>query len=584
MAQAAPDRDRLSVLEQSVDDLARTVATLERRLASLEQGGAAAHVPPAGVPLAPVTDAAEEAPPPVSDVTRLLGLTGRTLIVFGGAYLLRALTAAGYLPQEAGVLLAFLYALLWLFLADRAGGKSAATSANFHGATAVLIGLPLLWETTARFHYLAPPAAGLAVALFVAAALAVAWRRSLHGLAWIVGLVAPATALALLAATHVPAPFGCDLVLLGIGGLGLYYARGWRAVGWWMALMGPLGGLLVAFGALAQRKDQAAALAILLLLGLAYLAVVGQRTLVRGDEVGAFEAAQSLLAAGFGYGGAALVARALGAGAAALAGALGLLLAAAAYWIAFRVVAREERRKLLLYSVLALAFTLAGSGLALPARPVALAWSLLAALTAWLAVRLVRVTLALHATFYALAAAAASGLLTTALYAFATPAAYAWPRLTPPALLALLAAAVVCALPVPHPAPFWKPYEGLTRVLRIAVLLWGAAGAALYFAAPALAGVPGKGCDAGVLATVRTAVLTAVALLLGWASRRPGFREAAWLVYPTLGLAVLKLAVEDFPRGRPVTLFLALALCGVAFLVAPRLARGAGDSETAGAE
>src|SRR4030095_8593226 len=196
------------------------------------------------------------------------------------------------------------------------------------------------------------------------------------------------------------------------------------------------------------------------------------------------------------------------------------------------------------------------------------------------AVRLARVTLALHGTFYSLAAAAASGLLMTALYAFATPAATAWPRLTPQALLARLAPAVVCALPVPHPAPFWKPYEGLTRVLRIAVLLWGAAGTALYFLAPLLAGVPGGGrCDPGVLATVRTAMLTAVALLLGWASRFKGFREAAWLVYPTLALAVLKLVVEDFPQGRPATLFLALALCGVAFLFAPRLARRGDGAE-----
>lgn len=575
MAQAAADGDRLSGLEDRVEHLSRTVEALERRLAAMEQGGAEPRREPAGARLAYPPEAAEEALPPVSDVTRILGLTGRTLIVFGGAYLLRALTAAGHLPEKAGVLLAFLYALAWLFLADRAGAKGAAASASFHGGTAVLIGLPLLWETTVRFHYLAPAAAGWAVAVFVAACLGVAWRRSLHGLAWIVGLATPVTALALLATTHVPAPFGFDLAVLGIGGLGLFYSHGWRAAGWWMALMGHLGGLLVAFGAIAQRKHEPEALAIGLLLCLAYLGIVGWHTLVRGRGAGAFEAAQSCLAAVFGYGGAALVAQALGAGMAGLAGTLGLLLAAAAYGAAFRIVPRAERAKLLLYSVLALAFTLAGSGLLLPSRPLALAWSVLAVLTSWLAVRLARVTLALHGTVFALAAAAASGLLMTALYAFATPAATVWPRLTPQALLALLAAAVVCVLPVPHPAPFWKPYEGLTRALRIAVFLWGAAGVSLHFLAPVLAGPPGKGCDAGLLAAVRTAVLTAVALLLGWVSRRQAFREAAWLVYPTLGLAVLKLAVEDFPNGRPVTLFLALALCGVAFIFAPRLARQA---------
>jgi len=210
-------------------------------------------------------------------------------------------------------------------------------------------------------------------------------------------------------------------------------------------------------------------------------------------------------------------------------------------------------------------------GAALPAPFPAVAWSGLAALAGWQAVRRSRVTLSLHGAFYSLAAAAGSGLLTAAIYAFAAPAGTPWPPLAPAAFLALAAAAVVCALPVPHPAPFWKPYEGLTRVLQIAVFLWGAAGTLLYLLAPAL---DGSG-DPGLLATVRTMVLTAVALLLGWAARWERFREAAWLVYPTLLLAVVKLAIEDFPHGRPATLFVALALCGLAFIFAPRLARRA---------
>jgi hypothetical protein len=572
MAHAAADPDRLSILESRLADLARTVESLDARLAALEATGPLTL--PSGVYAAPVTAVEEEVLPPGSDLTRILGLMGRTLLVFGGAYLLRALTANGYLPNSAGVLLAFLYALTWLWLADRAGAKGAGASAAFHGSTAVLIGLPLLWEATARFHYLASPAAGLAVAVFLFATLAVAWRRNLHGLAWVAGLVAPITALALLATTHVAAPFAFDLILLGIGGMVLHYGRSWHAVGWWMALMGPLGGVLATFGALAQRRDQVAALGCDLLLCLATLAIVVLLTLVRGREAGVFEAAQVSLAATVGYGGAMLVARELGRGAVWGVGGLGLLLALAAYASAFRLIPRPLRRKLLLYSLLGLGFTLAASGLLLARGPRAVVWSLLAVTAGGLAVRLARVTLSLHGAAYSLAAAAASGLLLTSLYAFVTPATVAWPRPSPQALLALLAAAALCALPVPHPAPFWKPYEGLTRLLRIAVFLWGLAGAALYLLVPRLAGAPGPACDAGLLAALRTAVLTAVALALGWASRLPSFREAAWLVYPTLGLAVLKLVIEDFPHGRPTTLFVALALCGLAFLFAPRLARG----------
>jgi hypothetical protein len=265
-----------------------------------------------------------------------------------------------------------------------------------------------------------------------------------------------------------------------------------------------------------------------------------------------------------------------GAAAVWITGGLGLLLAAACYAAAFRLVPREARRKLLLASTLALAFALGGSGLLLPPAARAVAWAALAPLLGWQALRRRRVTLGLHGASYALAAAAASGLLTAAAYAFVAPPATPWPPLRPAAFLALAAAAVLGALPLPRPAPFWEPYRALTRALQLTVLVWGAAGTALHLVVPAVAGAAGPGCDPALLAMVRTAALSAVALLLGWISRRERFREARWLVYPTLLLAVLKLPFEDLPHGRPATLFVALALCGLAFIAAPRLARRAG--------
>jgi len=576
----SPEEDRFTALASRVEELAQSVEALQGRLSILEQGGTLPAALPASVPalqaVEPHSDEVDqEALPSGADVARVLGLVGRTLIIFGGAFLLRAVTAAGHLPQGAGVAAAFLYALLWLYLADRPAGRraapSAALSAAFHGVTAVLIGLPLIWETTTRFQYLGPTASGAVLSLFVAAAAGVAWRRGLQSLAWFVGLGTPVAALFLLSGTKEAAPFSFALVLLGVAGLALYELRGWSGVGWWMGLMGPFGAFLAVFTALAQKRGgEPAALAIGLLLALAYLAGLVLATLVRKREVRLFDAVQSGLAVLVGFGGAAFAARALGGGAAALVGGLALLLAAAGYWAAFRIVERAQRRKLLLYSTLGLVFALAGSGLLLPAPARAVAWSAAAGLAGWQSVRRSRVTLSLHGAVYSLAAAAASGLLTAAVYAFAAPAGTPWPGLAPVAFLALAAAAAVCALPVPHPAPFWKPYEGLTRVLQIAVFLWGAAGVGLHLLAPLLGEEP---VDAGLLATVRTAVLTAVALLLGWAARWPRFREAGWLVYPTLLLAAVKLLAEDFPQGRPATLFVALALCGLAFIFAPRMAR-----------
>jgi hypothetical protein len=53
-------------------------------------------------------------------------------------------------------------------------------------------------------------------------------------------------------------------------------------------------------------------------------------------------------------------------------------------------------------------------------------------------------------------------------------------------------------------------------------------------------------------------------------ARRPAWREAGWLVYPALGATGLKILLEDLPRGRPATLFVAFALYGAALLVVTR--------------
>ena len=45
----------------------------------------------------------------------------------------------------------------------------------------------------------------------------------------------------------------------------------------------------------------------------------------------------------------------------------------------------------------------------------------------------------------------------------------------------------------------------------------------------------------------------------------------------------LKLLAEDFPQGRPATLFLAFALCGGAFILAPRLLRKTAPEPAPGA-
>ena len=113
------------------------------------------------------------------------------------------------------------------------------------------------------------------------------------------------------------------------------------------------------------------------------------------------------------------------------------------------------------------------------------------------------------------------------------------------------------------------------RLLVTVLLVWSAGGWLISLIAPALPAAAGHP-DAGILATIRTSVLAAAALALAWAGRFERFRESAWLLYPLLAIGGLKLLVEDLPRSRPATLFVALALFGGALIIAPRLSKGGG--------
>ena len=116
---------------------------------------------------------------------------------------MRALTDSGTLAAPLGVGLGLVYAGTWIALADRAGKAGASWSAGFHGATAAMIGFPLLFEATFRFKLLSPAAASALLAALTAVALAVAARRRMEGLAWLVSLAGAATAGAVVVLTLV---------------------------------------------------------------------------------------------------------------------------------------------------------------------------------------------------------------------------------------------------------------------------------------------------------------------------------------------------------------------------------------------
>ena len=107
-------RDRVAELESSVATLSAEIGALRARVASLEDG-MPAPMSDAGAPSIPEVHAEE--------VQNWLALLGRTLVILGGAYLLRAVTSAEIVSYHVGVGLGLLYGAPWLLLAARAGSR-----------------------------------------------------------------------------------------------------------------------------------------------------------------------------------------------------------------------------------------------------------------------------------------------------------------------------------------------------------------------------------------------------------------------------------------------------------------------------
>ncbi len=577
--------DRLARLESKVEELSRFVDHLSQQLTALEnrpvlidrQPAAAAAVRGGDVATAPESIVAPAAAAiPISMAARVLPLIGRTLVVFGGAYLLRALTESGVVAPQTGITIGLVYALAWNVMTDRAARRGDRLGAMFHAVPATLIAFPLVWEATARFAFLSPPASAAAVAVVTGAGLAVAWRQRLQVVAWLTTLAALISTLLLIGATGTVVPYTIFLIVLGIATLWFGYVLDWLFLRWPVALVADVTVLALTLRAVHPMRLDAPGpvLAVQLILLAAYLGSVAARTLFRGRDVIPFEVFQTLAAVGVGFGGAVSVERAVGSGATAL-GWASVAFAAALYAVAFAFVeGRQGRRKnFFFYSSLALLFTLVGGPLVLDGPSLGLAWAAFGVLAAWLGARSARATLSLHGAIYALAATLACGLLVSAGYALTASAASPWPTVDAPCLV-VLAAVVVCSLlPVSTGEEPWGRYARVPRLAVVAMVAWTVGGVAIALLTPMLAGQPGA-ADPGRVAAIRMGVLVAGALVLAWTGRYERFLEGGWLVYPVLLAGGVKLLVEDFPHSRAAMLFVTLALYGFALIAAPRITRG----------
>lgn len=551
-----------------IEELDRTVKSLEQRLAAVERHlelGPSATAPP------PEEAARAESATTTArlSVPEELGYVGRTLLVMGGGYLLRALTESRTLPTALGLFLGVVYGLTWIVLAWRAAGAGRRHSGIAHGIAGVLVGFPMIWETTVRFGLLGPAGGSLLLSLYLLLLLAVSWHRELRVLAWVTVVGGLAASLATMLGTRSIAPFAAVLVLLGIGSLWTAWQREWTALPWFAAVGADLGVAILTFGLVAEQGGVSplAALPVQLALALLYLGSFGLSALEEWHPVSLLTLAQSGLAVAIGLGGALLAVRS-DPGLGPVLGVLTSAVAVGAYILAFRGVERSRRTTFHYLATLGMLFLLVGTGLLLP-WPAGI-WLLLAVVSAAAGRRFGRLSLSLHSGLFVLAAAGASGLFVDGALTFVAPAHQPWPDLGGGALLTV-ACAVLCLL-IPEPtSPYRGPFRGGHRLPHLFVLAWGV-GTLLLLLGSKVSGIrPGPEVDAGAVAVLRTAVLGLVAVALAVGGRFQLLEASRWLVYPALLAGGLKLLFEDFVQGRPGTLFLSLLLYGTALILAPKL-------------
>lgn len=567
---------RLATIEASLAAVERRLEALVTRLAEVEDRLAAQ---PPGRPVAARTasDASlPAAPRPVADATGLLGLAGRSLIVLGGAYLLRALTEGGTIPALVGVGIGLLYAFTWVLAGGRAAHAHRGADATFHAIVATVIAFPLTVEATVRFGFLDPFTSAVSLAALSAPALAIAWHTRHQATAWCVTLGALGSAIAMIPMTGAVLPYAAFLLLLGLATLWLGYDRDWTGLRWPVAFVADLVaiGLVLRATSPEPRDPPAAVVAMLLALLGGYLASFAGRTLVRGRNVIPFEVLQTMGALVVGLGGAVTVVGAHGPGVTSI-GVISLLLAAGGYAVAFAFVGRRQGLgvNFYFYTSLALVCTLVGLHLIAGLPIVALVAAALAVATTWLGTRIGRVALTLHGAVYAVQSALASNLAAAAGGAFFGHGGAAAIAPSGVALVAL-AAAVACAVaarPVDATAePAWG--TGI-RAFEAVLVAWCGGGAAILGTLALATTVLDRPLHPNEVAVTRTVVLSLASLLLAFVVRTGRLVGASRLAYLVLLVTGGQVLFEDLGEAGPGLLVVAFATYGLALILAPRFAR-----------
>ena len=519
--------------------------------------------------------------PTLSESSVSMPAIGRVFLGIAGAYVLRAIAESSPLPQLVFIVVALIYAALWLVWAVRARCDMFVSTA--YSLTAVLILAPLLWEVTLRFKVLPAEAAAGVLVGFVTVALALAWRRNLTTMTLVVSTCAVVTALVLMVATRRPAGFIVALVAVAlITEIAASRERWSRLV---VAAICDLA-LLVLLSIYTDPSGLSPEyrplppvflLTLLWVFFLIYAAVTAYRTVALRQELGYFEIAQTVVAFLLAFIGTLRVSH----HAAPWLGAFCLMAAIGAYAPLISLQHRFElqARAYHVFAIWAVALSLIGALLTFPLGISAILWGVAAVMGVLLSLRTGRRTLSFHAVIYIAAAVLASGLLSYGGRALIgnLPRAPSW-QVTLTALLAIAAYFVSAQIfgrssrheiLLGNTADEWKPQLQRTCVSVIMVF------AVLALLVVLLAGMLSwvSALNPPVIAVLRTLVLCLTALELAFAGTRWHRCELVWTGYAVIAFCTLKLLFEDIRNGTAVSIAVSLFVYGMVWLLVPRMAR-----------
>ncbi len=566
-------------IETRIESLAAELSELRIRVRQLEEDRTTRTA------VARPATPAQQAFPSLNTIApaEVVRLAGRTFVILGGAFLLRAVSAAALLPDVTGPVLGLLYAAWWMRMADRSVGAAVRLDGFFHGLTAIVIANPLLGEATARFGLLPDAVTILAVLAFLCGGLAVATRRDLRHLAWVAVLSALATTVALFATTREFAVYGGALVAIIAIVEAFTFGGRWTSLRWAPAVTINLSLLVLAMlvtrprmsAELVAQLHPAGIVAVSLAAPAVYLVCVAATTILRRKKISAFEIGEVAASMLLGIGTAVVTMSYHGGDPRIIAAAI-TALGATCYAVALRSIDAAEHPARNFYAYTTFAGVLVGVGttLLLDGPQLALAWLGLALSGIALGVALARNTLRLHGAMYLGAAFASSGLAATGAHGLVGPLDSLLPRPAPVELAIAAGSLGAYVLLVRHrvqEGAHWSSH--VPRLIVAAVSFWIAAGLTAPWLTAGLLAIAGDLPREAWLATVRTCVLSSLIAALAWAGRRYRLEDHVWLVFPLLLATGARLAWEDLAYGGPINLFLALAFYGGALIATSRLLR-----------